>query len=118
MDVYDTTSSATPAPNSAPLALIDYGILRHTINFRDAATPDKRAKPAGMLGAEIWSKVGGTAPVTDSDFTMVALDTATPYVVNYPMEDAGKTVWYRLRWVTKSGEKGGWGETVVATVNG
>ncbi len=25
----------------------------------------------------------------------------------YSMEDAGKSVWYRLRWVSKSGEKGG-----------
>lgn len=34
--VYDTTSSASPAPESVPFALIDYGILQHTIKFRDA----------------------------------------------------------------------------------
>ena len=49
---------------------------------------------------------------------MVALDTSSPHVVNYPMTDAGKKVWYRLRWVTTSGEKGGWGEVAEATVNG
>lgn len=118
LDVYDTTSSAAGAPSSAPLALIDYDILKHIIKFRDAATPDKRGKPAGMLGAEIWSKVGGPAPTSDSDFSMVTLDTASPHVIFYSMEDAGKSVWYRLRWVSKSGEKGGWSETVLATVNG
>ncbi len=71
-----------------------------------------------MLGAEIWSKVGGPAPVSDSDYSMVTLDTASPHVIFYQMEDAGKSVWYRLRWVSKSQEKGGWSETVVATVNG
>lgn len=118
LDSYDTTQSAAPAPATIPLASIDYGILKHTIKFRDAATPNKRGKPAGMLGAEIWAKVGGPAPVSDSDYSMVTLVTASPYVIFYSMGDAGKPVWYRLRWVSKSGKKGGWSETVVGTVNG
>lgn len=118
LDAYDETASAASVGESTPFALIDFGILRHTINFRDSATPDKGGKPKGMLGAEIWAKIGGPAPASDADYSMLGLDTSSPYVVNFQMEDAGKTVWYRLRWVTKTGEKGGWGETVSATVNG
>ena len=28
--------------------------LQHTIAFTDEATPTRKAKPAGVLGAEIW----------------------------------------------------------------
>jgi hypothetical protein len=117
LDAYDTIGSPTAPAASAPFALIDFGILRHTINFRDSDTPDKRGKPDGMLGAEIWSKIGGTAPVSDADYSMVALDTSSPHIIDYAIEDAGKQVWYRLRWVTKTGEKGPWGETAEATIN-
>jgi len=118
LDVYDQTPTAAPMPETAPLAVVDYEILKHIIRFRDAANPDKRGKPKGMLGAEIWRKVGGDPPAKDDDYQMVTLDTASPHVIFYDMEDAGKKVWYRLRWVATSGEKGGWSEVVEATVNG
>lgn len=117
LEPYDTAASSPDAPASAPFALIDYGILRHTVKFRDSNTPDKRGKPAGVLGAEVWSKVGGDAPASDGDFSMIALKTSSPLIIDYPMTEAGKTVWYRLRWVTTSGEKGPWGETTEATIN-
>jgi hypothetical protein len=115
---YDTTQTPAGEPSGVPFALLDFGILRHTINFRDAGTPDKRGKPAGVLGCEIWSKVGGSAPVTEGDYSMVGLGTQSPFIVNYTMAEAGKTVWYRMRWLSTSGEKGGWSETVDATING
>jgi hypothetical protein len=31
--------------------------LRHTIHFTDSATPTRKAKPAGVLGAEIWVSI-------------------------------------------------------------
>ena len=118
LDAYDTIATPAGAPDTAPLAVVDYEILKHIIKFRDAANPDKRGKPKGILGAEIWSKIGGDPPASDSDYTMVTLDTGSPHVIFYTIEDAGKKVWYRLRWVSTSGEKGGWGEVVEATVNG
>ena len=36
--------------------------LQHTIHFADEATPTSKAKPAGVMGAEVWVKV---APVGD-----------------------------------------------------
>ncbi len=118
LDAYDTIATPAGEPGTAPLAVVDYEILKHIIKFRDAANPDKRGKPKGILGAEIWSKVGGEPPASDSDYSMVTLDTGSPHVIFYDMEDAGKKVWYRLRWVSTSQEKGGWGEVVEATVNG
>lgn len=118
LDTYDETKTDSPAPTSAPIAFVDYGKLKHTIHFRDSATPDTEAKPQGMLGCEIWRTVGDAAPASDDDLQFVTLDTASPYVAFYTMADAGKKVSYLLRWVSKSGEKGEWSETVEATVNG
>jgi hypothetical protein len=118
LEPYDKTKTASPSPSSAPFALVDFGKLRHTINFRDAATPDTDKKPDGMIGAEIWRKIGGEAPVDNAGAEYLATDTATPYLVTYTGADAGKTVWYLLRWVSKNGEKGEWSEAVAATVNG
>ncbi|HLM00129.1 MAG TPA: hypothetical protein VK400_03675 [Pyrinomonadaceae bacterium] len=118
LDALDETRTKAGAPVSVPFALIDLGKLRHTVNFRDAATPDTDKKPAGILGAEIWYKIGGAAPVDNKECQFLALDTATPYVVTFDGADAGKTVYYLLRWQSKSGDKGDWSDLAQATVNG
>lgn len=113
----DDTKTPSPAPSTAPLGWVDYGKLKHTIHFRNSATPDKKAKPAGMLGCEIWRFIGTAAPVSESDFHYVATDTDSPYVSMFPMADGGKTAFYILRWLSKSGERGEWSETIEATIN-
>lgn len=114
----DKIKTASPAPTSAPIGYVDYGKLKHTIYFRDSATPDSEAKPKGMRGCEIWRFTGAGAPASESDFDYVATDTASPYVAFYTMADAGEKVSYLLRWISNSGETGEWSETVEATVNG
>ncbi len=115
---YDETPTPSASPSSVPFALVDFGKLRHTISFRDKETPDSDKKPDDMLGAEIWLRIGGEAPVDNRDCEFLALDTATPYVYTFGGADAGKTAWYLLRWVSKNGEKGEWSEAVAATING
>ena len=113
----DRVKTASAAPASAPLGWVDYGKLKHTIHFRDSATPDKKAKPKGTRGCDIFRSVG-KAPETGDDFRYVANDSDSPYTVNYDMADAGKKVYYVLRWVSTTGEAGEWSETIEATVNG
>lgn len=110
--------SPSPDPTSVPFALIEYGKLRHTLNFRDKETPGRSRKPAGMLGAEIWLKLGGEPPVDNRECRFVTVSTATPAIVIHDGADAGKTVWYLLRWVSRNGRKGDWSDPVGATVNG
>jgi hypothetical protein len=116
----DKVKTASAQPSSAPAGHIEYGKLQHTIHFRDAATPesDSKAKPKGILGCEIWRFKGTGAPASEDDLEYVATDTASPYVASYEMADAGKKVSYLLRWISKSGARGEWSETVEATVNG
>ncbi len=103
-----------------PVGMVDTSQrLRHEIRFVDEATPTRRAKPAGVMGCEIWVKVaaaGEAPPVGADDLSFVSMDTASPYVVEYDGADGGKTAHYMLRWVKSSGEKGPWSETVSATI--
>jgi len=115
---YDEIKTPSDSPSSVPFALVDFGKLRHTINFRDKDTPDSDKKPDGMLGAEIWLKIDGDAPVDNTGCQYLATDTATPYVYTFGGANAGKTAWYLLRWVSKNGDKGDWSEAVAATING
>ena len=103
-----------------PIGVVDTSQrLRHEIRFSDEATPTRRAKPAGVMGCEIWvavSAVGEAAPVSADGLSFLSLDTASPYIAEFDGADGGKTAHYMLRWVKSSGEKGPWSETVSATI--
>lgn len=113
------STSRTPAavPTTRPLAMVDASKrLEHTIHFKDEMTPNSKAKPPGVLGAEIWCFVGATPPADISTCHFVALDTKTPYVVHYEGGDANKVAHYILLWVSTRGAKGPMSETVSATI--
>ena len=113
-------TSSSGELTTRPIGMVDTSQrLRHEIRFVDEATPTSRAKPAGVMGCEIWVKVaptGDPAPVSPDELSFVAMDTASPYIVEYDGADGGKTAHYMLRWVKSSGEKGPWSETVSATI--
>jgi hypothetical protein len=46
----------------------------------------------------------------------LALDTRTPYTVEFEAADAGKTAYYMLRWISPRGETGPWSQTVTGTI--
>ncbi len=113
-------SNPTPdgPPTSAPISNIECsGRLRHKINFADENTPTRKAKPAGVLGAEIWCKVGAPAPTDPSELIFLGLCTRTPFVANFDGAAGGQMAYYWLRWVNGQGEKGPWGEQVNATIS-
>jgi hypothetical protein len=119
LTVKDGTRTASSKPTTRPTATVDTSKrLQHTIAFRDEATPTSRAKPKGVLGCEIWVKIGGNAPLDASECQFLSLDTATPYIAEYAGTNAGQTAHYLMRWVSNGGEKGSWSETISATIVG
>ena len=115
--VRSTSRAAVAAPTSRPVGTIDTSQrLRHTINFVDELTPTSRAKPDGVQGCEIWMKVGDPAPAGPKDVHYLALDTRTPYTVEFEAGDAGKTAYYMLRWISTRAETGPWSATVSGTI--
>jgi len=115
--VADGTPSAAAPPTTRPLVSVDTSQrLRHVIAFVDEATPTKKAKPQGVMGAEIWVKIGDPAPVDPNELSFLAVDTRTPYTADYDGADGGKTAHYMLRWISTRGDKGPWSETASATI--
>ena len=118
--VRDTTpTSPTGGIATRPVGVVDTSQrLRHEIRFTDEATPTSRAKPAGIMGCEIWVKVAALnePPADPSELSFVGLDTASPFTAEYAGADGGKTAHYMLRWVRSDNEKGPWSETVSATI--
>lgn len=113
-------TAASAQLSNRPLGIVETaGRLAHRIRFFDEATPTSRARPAGVLGCEIWVKVLGSgepAPLDPRDMGFAALDTASPHMVEYEGSQGGKTAHYMLRWVKGNGTKGPWSETVSATI--
>jgi hypothetical protein len=117
--VPDTTRTRVPAPVTIPIGQIDTSLpLQHTIDFRDALTPNRKAKPEGYKGCQIWYYTAPQPPASIDKYQYAATDSQTPYVLHFDMDDAGQTVHYRLRWVNTRDEPGPWSEPLTATVTG
>jgi hypothetical protein len=99
--------------------------LQHTIDFTDDSTPTRKAKPAGVTGAEtiraaaVWERVpqsDGPPPVDPGELEFLAVDTRAPYTRDYAGAQGGKPAYYMRRWVNSRGETGPWSATVTATI--
>lgn len=117
--VRDTTPTAVAQPSSQPVLFIGtQNRLQHEISFRDALTPTSKAKPAGVLGCEIYRKISPTPPVSVDDCQFLTLDTSTPYIAEYASANAGSMVHYMARWVNRNGLVGPTSDVISATIVG
>ncbi len=97
-----------PMADCWPIGSLKQGSrLSHKISFTDNVS-SKKAKPYGVKGCEIWSKIGGETPVSQSEMVYLGTLTTTPYTINYDGTQGGLMVYYWVRWVDKK-NKGKWG---------
>jgi hypothetical protein len=119
LNVPDGTRTRAAAPTTQPVAtIISGGHLRHLLNYRDTTMPGTKARPAGVIGAEIWGAItaqGAPAPAVPDGYHMLAQD-RSPHLCEHEAEDTGKTAYYILRWVNTHSEKGPWSDAVSATI--
>lgn len=118
--VRDTSPTPAPAPSSRPLALVESGQrLTHQLRLVDESTPTRRARPAGVLGAEVWVKLvdaDSPAPTDPAALTFLTMTTKPSFRAEFKAGEGGKTAVYMARWVNTRGEKGPWSEVTTATV--
>lgn len=132
--VRSLVGQASRLPTTAPVALVESGQrLTHHLRLVDESTPTRRARPRGVLGAEVWVKLvapptadapAGSppgAPPTDpardpSSFTFLTMTTRPSFRAEFRPGEGGKTAVYMARWVSTRGEKGPWSEVTTATV--
>ena len=113
------SNQPTPPSATVPVATVDTSRrLQHTVHWAEATTPDNKKRPKGVMGADIYCKIDGPPPGDVSECNFVTTDSATPYLIEYAAEQAGKMAHYMLRWRYRDGGVGAWGETVSATVTG
>lgn len=116
--VPDTTPTSVGVPTTRPVLEVDTSQrLQVTVSFRDEFATDT-AKPEGVRGCEIWTKIDGPAPLDLSETQYQATDTRTPHLLTFDGADGGKTVHIIGRWLNTKGEPGPISETVSATVPG
>lgn len=117
--VPDTHATPVGPPGTRPIGSADTRErLNITLSWTDEGSPTSKAKPAGVLGVQIYMKVDGPPPTDVHDCVFVALDTRTPYKVEFAGAQANKTAHFILRWINTRGEVGPISETVSATVPG
>ena len=119
LTVKSGTRTATPVPATSPLGTVDFAVrLQHTIHLSDQATPQSKAKPTGVHGCEVWSKLGGEAPKDASELSYQGVSTSNSFTITYEGKQANIMAYYWLRWVNTRGEYGPWSATVSSIIVG
>ncbi len=110
------TRTPVPVPSTKPIVQVDTSNrLMHEISFTDEN--GSAAKPAGVHSCQVWLKVGSAA-IDPSELSFAGSATASSFELKFKGEDAGKNVYYWLRWENTRGETGPWSDAVMATVTG
>ena len=113
-------SSARSAPKATvPIGAVDTSSrMRHAISWTDAAIAGKKRRPRGVLGCEIWVKIGDPPPGDEKDCRFLTIGTGAQCSAEFEPDDVGKTAHYMLRWRMRDGSVSSWSETVSATITG
>lgn len=116
LEARNAARTPAPVPHSRPVCLVNTSNrLEHVISFSDES--GGHGKPVGVRGCQIYCKEG--EPVKDiTELTFLVTDTKSPFVYQFPVSKAGKTIHYWLRWENTRGEVGPWSNVVTATVTG
>lgn len=110
--IRDTVRTPMPVPATIPVATIGISTpLQHIIRIKDSESAGT-GKPKGVMGCEIFRKIGDEPPKNTSELSFIAVCTRNVYTVNYSFEERGLFVYYRMRWINTRGEQGPWSEIV------
>ena len=119
LTVKSGTRTASPVPTTSPLGTVDFAVrLQQTLHLSDQATPQSKAKPAGVHGCEVWAKLSGEAPKDASELSYQGVSTTNSYTITYEGKQANTMAYYWLRWVNTRGEYGPWSTTVSSIIVG
>lgn len=105
--VRKTTRTPVPAPITAPALTLRSAIPnQHELSIRDETTPTTKAKPFGVVGVELHRAIGVAPAVDPAATSFLNVTTKTPTWQQTDPGDAGSTVTYFARWITRSGPGG------------
>lgn len=106
-----------PIPKSAPIGIVDFSLkYKHSIHYCDQNIAFREEQPEGVVGCEIYMKLGGNAPKDISEMINMGVSSSSPHIIKFDTNERGSFVYYWLRWVNKYGECGPWSETISSMV--
>jgi hypothetical protein len=110
LPIHNATPSPTPVPATKPVvSIVSYALGTIEIQLVDEATPTKKARPTGTIGAEVYSFVlsaGGAAPDDLEMWRFEGLATKSTFTIDFNAADGGKEVIIVARWMNRKGEVG------------
>ncbi|MDR2409689.1 MAG: hypothetical protein LBE13_16480 [Bacteroidales bacterium] len=118
LPIHDTKPTPAPVPTDSPIGEVDFSThQQHKVHVK-MGTLTGKTKPEKARGFEVWRKIGGDPPVNDADWSYVNFSSRSPLVIDYPMTDVGKMVYYRFRWLNTRNQHGPWCEGYICAVVG
>jgi hypothetical protein len=112
--IHDATP--VPPPATFPEYDIDTSIPnRLSLRIWDEASK-KKAKPAGVHGAEIRWELRDKPPAKAEDLINSDFATRTPHTFEFTGDKQGKRAYFCVRWENPKGEKGPWSAIVSAVI--
>lgn len=109
----------TSGPKTRPVARTETdGPLRLLLRFADQESPERPGVPDGVSFCEIRTYVGERAPAAPESYAFLVQLTRPPYLDAHEPEDAGKRVFYILRWQDADLTPGPWSTVLTAIVPG
>jgi hypothetical protein len=114
LPVHKTTRSPIPPPT----ALVEFEIRQaagshlevHYFPIEPNSESKERheAKPYGVRGVELGWAILPEPPKSYADLVHSVFDTHSPYIFQFDLPDAGKTIYICARWENTTGQKGSW----------
>lgn len=106
--VRDTEPTPVDKPDTAPIVYVDKVWGRDvTILLRDSLNSESRARPEGVLGANIIYHVGETEPTTAEQWLPGGNATRTTHTITFPdSAQPGDKVWISALWYNTKGQTG------------
>ena len=119
LTIRDLVPSPIPDPTTRPVGKANTAQrLEIGLTWTDEATPTSKAKPFGVVGCNIFMKLGGPPPTDLSQCEFIGFATRTPFTEQFDGTQANQTAHFILQWVGTRGGVGPISETVSATVPG
>lgn len=104
----------------APLIAAEHAArFTHRLRFIPPEGQDGIQKPRGVMGAELYVALAPPSsppPEQETDFRYVRAITRDGVRITFPPEQAGLIAYYRARWLTRTGDVGGWSPNTTAMV--
>lgn len=108
--VPDHVRTPVAPPVTRPLInVLDMAPLTFGLRLADEATPNKRSKPIGVDGADLWTFVGisgATPPVDLAAWTYQGRVRKADYTLTFSGTLAGQVAHMRAKWVSTRGDAG------------